>query len=213
MYRNVVRPVASGLLLATVLAVEVQAHHPMGGVAPNSFYLGFVSGLAHPLIEFGHTAFIVAVGILCAVAQRALPTALWFVAASIGGCILALNVGLPPIMPALVLGTVALAGLALARGKGWRLVTSQGFLIGAGLIHGAAYAGAVIGSEPTAVYGYLMGFFIVQSAVAVGTTAAAYLMWMGDRLYTNARISGGFVLGVAATLVFQKTLGLFLATA
>ena len=42
------------------------AHHPLGGMIPQNFMQGFLSGIGHPVIGFDHLAFVVAVGLIAA---------------------------------------------------------------------------------------------------------------------------------------------------
>ena len=199
------RALAAGLTLAFAAASQAHAHHPMGGVAPDEFYTGLLSGLAHPIIDFGHFAFILGVGLLAAVAQRSPLLPLWFVGGSIAGCLFALNVLVLPVTQWLLIASVGAVGAALALGQ-HRLggIGIALFALG-GFLHGGAYADAVIGSEPTALNGYFLGLAIVQSLIAVGATWAAYILWCGDKLYMNARIAGGVICGIALALLLQGT--------
>lgn len=57
---------AGPLLLASTCAAL--AHHAMGGQLPQTFGQGLLSGIGHPVIGVDHFAFVVAVGIVAALA-------------------------------------------------------------------------------------------------------------------------------------------------
>lgn len=65
------RPLAvpAGLLL--VVFAPVFAHHPMGGMTPQTFSQGLLSGLGHPIIGLDHFAFLVAAMLLASVLKGA----------------------------------------------------------------------------------------------------------------------------------------------
>jgi len=79
------------------------------------------------------------------------------------------------------------------------------FLSG-GLLHGSAYAESIIGSDATSLNGYLLGFALVQSVLAVSVAWGAYAIWCGDRLYHNARLAGGITLGIGLGTLWQSSL-------
>ena len=62
-----------------VVASPASAHHPMGGKMPSTFFEGFLSGLAHPLIGVDHLAFIVAVGLFAAIKPQGILIPIFFV--------------------------------------------------------------------------------------------------------------------------------------
>jgi urease accessory protein len=83
--------------------------------------------------------------------------------------------------------------------------TAPMFLSG-GLLHGSAYAESIIGSDATSLNGYLLGFALVQSVLAVSVAWGAYAIWCGDRLYHNARLAGGITLGIGLGTLWQSSL-------
>ncbi|MBJ7579332.1 HupE/UreJ family protein [Devosia sp. MC532] len=195
------------------LSVPAFAHHALGGELPLGFAEGFISGLAHPVIEMSHFAFVIAVGILTAVAQGTLLLPIWFVAGTIAACLLN-AVGLEVSSATWLVPMSALVlGLFMASGKGdngrWHHVV---FLV-SGLLHGLAYSQSIIGSENNSLVGYLMGFGITQTLIAVGAMFAAYWFWHGDRLYANARVVGGVLTGIGVTALYQTQISMLFATA
>ena len=55
---------ATALVLAS--AAPASAHHVMGGMSPSTLFEGLLSGLAHPVIEMDHLAFVIALGLAAA---------------------------------------------------------------------------------------------------------------------------------------------------
>lgn len=194
-----------GLPLAFLLVTtQAHAHHALGGKLPIGFGEGLLSGLAHPVIEADHLAFVLAVGVLTAVAQGGFRLPVWFVGGTVFGCLL--NAGSLHLQPAGWM--VPLSALLIGGYLAWGRDSADGrwhkwlFLI-AGALHGLAYSQAIIGSENNSLQGYLLGFAIVQTMVAWAAMLAAYWFWRGDRLYANARVFGGVLAGVGLTALYQ----------
>ena len=193
-----------GAALAIALTTPARAHHALGGALPADFGQGFLSGLAHPVINFDHFAFVVAVGVLTAVGQASKFLPVWFVGGTIVGCVLAANGITLPFAGWLAHLALLIIGAALAFGyRHLRLLDIAAFAV-AGLFHGGVYAEAIIGTAHASLNGYLIGFAIIQTVVATGAMMAVYMLWAGDRLYANARVVGGFVAGVGLTVLAQS---------
>lgn len=209
--RSTVRHLVPWALLTLLLLTgPAFAHHALGGRMPSGFTEGLVSGLAHPIINIDHFAFVIAVGVLTAVAQGGYWPPVWFVGGTIAGCVLsAVGLGSAPALWLVPVSAILLGGF-MASGRDeagpWMKPT---FLI-AGLLHGFGYAEAIIGSENTSLQGYLIGFAIVQTLVAWGAMLGAYWLWRGDRLYINARVLGGVLAGVGLTGIYQAGLATLL---
>ena len=62
-----------------VVASPASAHHAMGGKMPSTFFEGFLSGLAHPVIGVDHLAFIVSVGLFAAINPQGILIPIFFV--------------------------------------------------------------------------------------------------------------------------------------
>lgn len=144
------------------------AHHPMGGAVPVGLWQGFVSGLAHPVIGVDHFAFLVAVGVAAGIGRWGAALPVVFVAASVLGVAAHWLGFVLPGAEAVVAATVLAAGALLAHGRvlarsGWAALLAFG-----GIVHGQAYAEAVVGAEATPVLAYLAGLALVQGAVAGG---------------------------------------------
>lgn len=190
-------------LCALAPATPALAHHALGGSLPMKFETGLLSGLAHPIINFDHFAFIAAVGVFAAVTQASKLLPLWFVLGTVAGCLLAVGGFTIPLNVWLVHAALLALGLALALGKQrMPIIDTAAFSI-AGVLHGSVYAEAIIGTVSSSLGGYLLGFAIIQTLVASGAMFAAYALWCGDRLYANARVIGGVVAGVGLTVLVQ----------
>lgn len=202
-----------GLAVTTFAALSMPAfaHHALGGALPIGFAEGFTSGLAHPVIDMSHFAFVIAVGILTAVAQGTLLLPVWFVSGTLIACLLnASGLAIPSATWLVPLSALVL-GLFMASGKAdhgrWHHVV----FLTSGLLHGLAYSQSIIGSENNSLVGYLMGFSITQTFVAGAAMLAAYWFWHGDRLYANARVVGGVLTGIGVTALYQSQISTLLA--
>lgn len=164
---------ATALVLVAVPSGAL-AHHPAGGMAPQTLLEGLLSGIAHPVIGLDHLAFVVAVGVLAAgVAARgarfALP-ALFLAAGVLGATLHHAGLGLGPVELLMAASLLAAGGLLLARGAA-PVPLLAGLFAGAGLFHGHAFAEAAVGSRPGPVLAYLIGLAGTQAAIAYGAMA------------------------------------------
>lgn len=165
---------ALGVLGAMSMADPALAHHAMDGETPRTVWAGLASGLAHPVIGPDHLAAVVGIGVLSAVAGLGVGLVLAFLAPMLAGVAAGALTGLagpelPVAVATLVIGGALIwPGATLAAPK-WGLAAA------AGLVHGLAYAGAIIGSEPTPLHAYLAGLFAMQLAIAlVARTMASW---------------------------------------
>jgi len=190
-------------LILMALTTEAMAHHALGGSIPIGFGQGLLSGLAHPVIEVDHLAFVLAVGVLTAVSQGGFSLPVWFVGGTIFGCLLnASSLHLQPGGWMVPLSALLIGGY-LASGRSEDGSWHKYVFLAAGALHGLAYSQSIIGSENNSLQGYLVGFAIVQILVAWSAMLAAYWFWRGDRLYANARVFGGILAGVGLTALYQ----------
>lgn len=162
-YKVLTFPVAVVMLLISTVAA---AHHPMGGDTPTTYLQGFLSGLGHPIIGIDHFAFIVGVGIILALGvARPVATPVAMLAAAAAGTVLNwFGASLPFIETIVALTVIGIAAAVVYKPQGRNLVT---WVAGAAAFcHGQAYGGAVIGAESTPLITYLLGFTLIQVAIA-----------------------------------------------
>ncbi|MFN4087876.1 MAG: HupE/UreJ family protein [Alphaproteobacteria bacterium] len=189
-------------------APAAQAHHAMDGTLPGGFWEGFVSGLAHPVIGIDHLAFVVAAGVVGALVagggawRVGLP--ILFVLASIVGVGLHLTELNLPLAEAAVAASVLLAGVLLARGTArpgagaWAAILGLG-----GIFHGYAYGEAIVGAEPTALWAYLAGLAVIQSAIALAAARLATTRaWTARQI--APRLVGAAAFGVGLTALVAQ---------
>src|SRR5690606_12921187 len=180
-------------LLALLAAQPALAHPALLPGPPLNFELAFVSGVAHPMINFEHFAYVVAIGRLAAVGpgSKFLPPCC--VAGTIIGCIMAVNGCFVHYDKWLILVALVVIGGALVWGRQRLGIVDIGAFLNTGVLHGSVYAESIIGNVTTSIAGYLLGFAVIQTVVAMGAMYAAYAIWRGDKLYENARVIGGAV--------------------
>lgn len=190
----------AGVVALTVAGVSLPAlaHHPMGGQMPVNAMQGLLSGLGHPVIEFDHLAFLIALGLLTSLVDNGrLRLIVPFVLFSLLGTYAhaqGFNLALPEVWVGLSL--VLVAGLLL---RSLRVSTGVAvlFCVLAALAHGYAFGEAVVGARTSAVVSYLVGLGLIQSVmlwlIATGLRKATPVVrtWL---LKAGAAVSG--VLGV-----------------
>lgn len=169
-------PVAVLLLAASSAA---SAHHVAGGHVPTRWTHGLLSGLAHPVIELDHLAFLLGAGVLVAAAglraRAALLALLLFAGAGAAGTLLhARGVDLPAVEIGVAL-SLLLASLALLRPR-LRPGPVALLALAAGLLHGHAYGEAIVGAGPQPLVAYLAGLAVVQTLMLV-SVRAAWIEW------------------------------------
>ena len=149
------------------------AHHFMDDALPRTWLEGLLSGLGHPLIGVDHLAFVVAAGFFLAL----VPRGLWGIAALIAGALAGAalhlaGVDLPFGEAAVALSVIIVGSVLIAR----RVVDLHWVLAGmalAGVLHGHAYAESIFGAEPAPLAAYLLGFSIIQLALAAAAFFAS----------------------------------------
>ncbi|MES1021426.1 HupE/UreJ family protein [Gloeocapsa sp. BRSZ] len=148
-------------------AQQALAHHATGGETPTNFVEGFLSGLAHPVIGLDHLAFVIAIGfITTGQVNGAVIPAGFVLAALVGTGIHLLNFDLPAAEITIALSVVIFgAMLAIPRKPDWIVLLILGAI--AGLFHGYAYGEAIIGAGMMPLVAYLLGFTIIQYAIAM----------------------------------------------
>ena len=164
--------VGSAIATALLNPTVVLAHHAMGGTLPSNAIEGFISGLAHPVVGLDHLLFVIAVGLLAVVmnrTQRGLVIPVGFILTSLLGTgihLLGFDLPWPEVV---VSASVVLFGGLLAMKHQPKHVMVSALAILAGLFHGYAYGEAIVGAETSPLVAYMMGFGMVQLAIAVGT--------------------------------------------
>lgn len=196
-------------LVAGLLALPAQAHHPLGGKIPANALEGFLSGLAHPVIGPDHFVFVVAIGLLAALSGRGMLLPAGFVLATLAGTAAHLqNFTLPGAEIGIAL-TVVIAGAMLAAGRqtGWGVLMGLGTI--AGFFHGYAYGEAIVGAQTSPLVAYLAGFAVIQLGVALavyGLGQQVLVAANSDRPL-NLRFAGFVVIGAGAAFLSAQLLG------
>jgi urease accessory protein len=195
--------VSAALATPLLLVEPALAHHAMGNRTPATFFEGFLSGLAHPVIGIDHFAVMIAVGLVVAACGLNLLLPVAFVLASALG--VALHVqgfGLPAAELA-VAASVVLLGLLVARGTALAPYGWAALLVVAGLLHGYAYGESIAGAEPAPFWAYLFGLVAVQSAIVL---AVGFIAHRPGMPVMAARIAGATIAAVGLAVMVQQML-------
>ncbi|KGF72621.1 hypothetical protein DO97_07120 [Neosynechococcus sphagnicola sy1] len=173
-------------------AHQAQAHHAMGGGLPATAWEGLLSGLAHPVIGLDHLAFVVAIGLLAAGRHWGALIPAAFVGAAMVGTGLHLgSLDLPGAEIAISL-SVLLLGLILIWNQQLNFALITGIAAIAGVFHGYAYGESIVGAEITPLVAYLVGFTLIQAAIALSALGVGQLLAekAAQSLMQLRRISG-----------------------
>ena len=188
-----IRPVCSFWMLVSLIASPAHAHHLMGQEEPLTLLTAFLSGLAHPIIELDHFAFVLVVGVIAA-QGRMIPLA-FILGTALGTLLLDISWTLSERVIGL---SVLLGGLIVFL----RVQVSQTLWIVpmtlAGLCHGYAYGQAIIGAQTGPLLAYLSGFILIQAGI-ISATAWIVSGW-NQRLITRL---GGVIVGAGAIFLLQ----------
>ena len=192
---------ATAAIGLTATVTPALAHHAMGGGLPATFTEGLLSGFGHPIIGLDHLAFVVGVGLLALLLGHRYTLPLAFIVATVAGVLVHLaSINLPAVETIIALSVVLIGVLAIS-GKTLPTMALAALFAVAGLFHGFAYGESIFGAETTPLLAYLLGFGVIQYAIAVGVGYAVQgVADLTDKAMTNIRIAGGLVAGVG--LVF-----------
>lgn len=194
------------LALACAGASPAAAHHVMDGALPDSFVAGLLSGFGHPVIGIDHLAFIAVVGLASAFAPRPLLSPLAFVVATVAGCGLLLGGVALPAVEIVITGSVIAVGAMVVSGRDWPAAAYPALFAVAGLFHGWAYGGSIVGAEATPLAAYLIGFAAIQYAIAAGFVWLTRTVWQAATpVALQPRIAGAVAAGVGVAF-FVETL-------
>lgn len=194
----------AALVAATLslIAAPARAHHAMGGEMPTTLTDGLVSGLAHPVIGVDHLAFIIAAGVIAAVAGLGRLAPIAFVAASIAGVALHIALLELPAVELVIALSVVLGGglLAYSARSGQALLWLALFAV-AGVFHGYAYGESIVGAETTPLVAYLVGLAIIQSVIAaIAYEVTASRNWLPQSVAPRLVGAAAFGVGISATV-------------
>ena len=203
---------SAAVAAVALLSQPALAHHVMDGAMPQTFMDGLLSGLGHPIIGVDHLAFIIAVGFAAVFAGQRLLSPLAFIAATLAGCALQLGgIGLP-LAEIVIAGSIVLLGGMVLSGRSISLTVYLAVFAVAGLFHGWAYGGSIIGAENTPLAAYLIGFAVIQYAIAQAAAWLTVAVWKAsDPSAIKPRLAGAVAAGVGAAFLVENIEGLLFA--
>ncbi|MGD9670628.1 MAG: HupE/UreJ family protein [Hyphomicrobiaceae bacterium] len=200
---------AAGPLLAFSafgISAPAHAHHPMGGALPGNFMDGLLSGIGHPVIGIDHLAFIIAVGIASAFLTARYLLPLYFVGGTVLGCLLYSVGGVAlPYTEFFIAASVLVLGALVMSGRELNSTLCAALFSVAGLFHGSAYAGEILGVEAAPLVAYLIGFSLVQYAIAAAAGFLTRETWKASNaLAMQPRLAGALLAGVGLTFLIER---------
>jgi len=190
-----------GLVL---LASPAMAHHAMEGKTPSTFETGFLSGLAHPVIGPDHFAFVVALGLLAALKSQGFGIPIAFLVSAMLGTALHVTGAEIPGVELLVSGSILVFGILLVLKNSPPTPAIVGLASLAGIFHGYAYGESIFGAETTPLLAYLLGFTVIQVAIAASAFGISRRLLQTSKklqLPSNFRSAGFVLCGVGAAFL------------
>jgi urease accessory protein len=176
------------------------AHHFMENELPRTLAQGFLSGVGHPIIGLDHLAFIVATGFLLALVPGGWLGIAALIAGTLGGAALHLaGIDLPGGEAAIAVSVILIGALVMRR-RSIAFPWIMGGLAVAGILHGHAYAESIFGAEPAPLVAYLVGFSLIQLAIAL---AAFFLHAHLPRAVVP--VLGGLVAGIGVLFLYGSS--------
>jgi urease accessory protein len=167
-------------LAGLAAATPALAHHPMGGMTPETFTQGLLSGLGHPVIDLDHLAALVGVGLVASRFARGLTLpAFWMMAMAAGVGLHLASFDLPYTEALVALSVVAIGMAATIRTTLPYAAIAGLFAIG-GAVHGYALGESIIGAETAPLAAYLIGLVAVQTALTTSIALAARFVMKGS---------------------------------
>lgn len=198
------------LLLCTF---DASAHHVMGGITPDTWTAGLLSGIGHPIIGLDHLAFVIAVGAGAAFVPRCWWwTPLVFILATVLGCLLKVAGVFLPLAEVVVTASVVLLGAMVLSGRAFQPGLYIFVFAASGLFHGWAYGESIVGAEATPLVAYLTGFAIIQYALVLGVIWVVRSLWSANGpVAIQPRLIGGLAAGVGLALLIENIESLIIA--
>ena len=199
---------------AAIIAIELLisapafAHHPLDGRLPANFFEGIMSGFGHPVIGMDHLAFVIASGLVALKITGGVLIPLAFaIATGIGAGIHLASIDLP-IPEIIIAASVVIFGILLATKGRRKKNLNYGLKISAiaglaGIFHGFAYGEGIFGAEPTPMVAYLIGFMMIQLAIALGTYLISKQIIKSIPVKYLTRFAGGAI--AACGIVFLSS--------
>lgn len=207
------KPVYLGVAgIALAFPGAALAHHPLAGMAMETFQHGLLSGIGHPLLGFDHLFFVALVGITALYTRHRYTAPAAYIAAMIAGCAaMAFGLGLPAKEMAIALSLLVLGGVALS-GRALGVAPAIAIFAGFGLFHGSAFGEAMAAQEAAAggavLAGYLIGLGVIQYAIAIGAGwAVSSLLKATEASAVQARLAGAMVAGMGLFLTLENVEG------
>lgn len=201
-------------IAAAIIAIELLisapafAHHPLDGRLPANFFEGIMSGFGHPVIGMDHLAFVIASGLVALKITGGVLIPLAFaIATGIGAGIHLASIDLP-IPEIIIAASVVIFGILLAIKGRRKKNLNYGLKISAiaglaGIFHGFAYGEGIFGAEPTPMVAYLIGFMMIQLAIALGTYLISKQVIKSIPVKYLTRFAGGAI--AACGIVFLSS--------
>lgn len=192
------------VLMTSLLTTPALAHHPIGGIVPQTLWQGFISGIAHPVIGIDHLAFLIAFGLLIGLSKSRFFLTGGFVIASAIGTAITLSGTLLLFSEIVIAGSVLLVGGLALLGKPRSAILLLPVSMIAGIFHGYAFGGAVIGAEASPIFAYLAGLAVIQSLIIIAIGSALKFGGMvSGQLAIHPRLTAAVCAGIGLTFLTE----------
>lgn len=188
--------ILAALSILLALAFPAYAHHPSGGEVSITFFEGLLSGLGHPIVGFDHLVFVISVGLLASTVARGFWIPIAFVLTALAGTGLHLMLVDMPMVEIIISASVLVSGILLAKPEKPDTAIIAAIAAVAGLFHGYAYGEAIIGATAVPLAAYLLGFTLIQAAIALSAYKVALIVQRSSNARPNfLRFAGCIAIG------------------
>jgi len=158
-------------LALAVPRLPVLAHTLVEEELPRTFAEGFLQGVGLPVISVYHLAAMIGIGILVGIAARGIVPVLVFGVAAIAGVALQLSPYDIPADGAFVALTTMLIGVLILIRRPISPKVASGIFAVAGLVHGYSLGTVLIGADALPIVASVAGLLVAQTALGVASCA------------------------------------------
>lgn len=163
--------------LAMIVSVPAMAHHPLDGQSMLTFWHGFLSGVAHPVLGMDHLVFILTIGVSTLFARNKVRVGACAILGVFAGVALTMaGIAIPAVETLIAISLIVLGALVFAATfanssvfRSVRLIDV--LLVGAvsvfSILHGSVYA-LVLVQQQTLPLVVVIGFVIALPVIYTG---------------------------------------------
>ena len=193
LYRENINTGLACAIIAGFFVRPTLAYHPLSGIAPQTNWQRFLSGVRHLIVCLDHLASPIVFGVMIAFLKNRMMAGALFITTTTAGTLMLLAGGFLPMTELVISASIVLSGFLVTQCRDLKLPTAVALSIGSGLFHGFAFGAALNGSEPSPIVDYFLGLVVVQMGVVFVTAFVFFALWKATKtIAPKPRLSGAF---------------------